>query len=87
MTQQTETQPMQQIKIKSGIPIPDQHREGRRGPIFEAMSQMKVDQCIDLPKDTVRTNLYLRAKKLGIKFTYRYITENGKELLRLWRTE
>ena len=76
-----------QIKIRSGIAIPEQHREGRRGPVFEAMAQMKVGQCIDLPKETARTNIYTRAKKLGIKTCYRYVSENGKEVMRVWRTE
>lgn len=86
MNYEQENQPMT-IKIRSGIPIPEQNREGRRGPIFLAMAKMEVDQCIDLPEDTVRTNLYRRAQKLGIKLTYRYLTEKGEKILRVWRIE
>ena len=77
---------MNQIKIKSGIPIPPVTRGGP--PSKYPLKEMKVNDCFFLPKakaKRVGTAIYNQARRVGIKVTVRQHIHEGVEGVMVWR--
>ncbi len=93
----TKTQnPDRLSEVLKGIPVPDSYNGKVAKPTF-INGQFKLHELtigdarrIYSPSKTeyprIRSNIWIEAKKCGIKLTSRLIDENGHRFLYVWRT-
>jgi hypothetical protein len=84
--------PMTAIQIDKGIPLPPSIRGGRGNPI-SAWRTMEVGDSFIYPREygpgvarACARNAHASGARLGRKFAVRSVEENGKRVIRVWRT-
>lgn len=68
-----------EIKIDHDVPMPSHRTQG----IMSAMRSMKIGDSFVAPVTALSTNLYLYAKRAGIKISIRAIGDK----FRIWRVQ
>jgi hypothetical protein len=83
-----------ELEIRSGIPIPPKQLGTKwpiRSPVTIALFKMVTGDCIDVPilpganVNTLRARVNASAKTAKSKIIIRRLTENGKDVLRVWK--
>lgn len=75
------------FEVEDNIPIPP--RVGRGSGIWSTADKLEIGQsfAIDASLRPNVLSLGTLAKKKNKKFTTRSLVENGKKIIRIWRTE
>lgn len=80
-----------EIKIEKGVPIPELNQTRKPySELTKTLSDMKVGDSFAVPVSdenlaTLQSKIRQSAKRAKIKITARRLTENKKEVLRVWR--